>query len=120
MSQLTKRRFDEPDKTMEVDHAKVEIVEIGGLPVRRMTCQPGWHWKTSMGPVLGTESCPVQHLFFTISGCLTVRMDDGTTVDIEPGEIGVIPDGHDAWVTGDEPLVGIDFQGKDVYDRLLG
>ena len=120
MNELFKRSFTEPDQTLEVELAIVEIVEINGLPVRRMTCQPGWHWRESLGPVLGADSCPVEHLFFAISGCLTVRMDDGTTADIGPGEIGVIPPGHDAWVSGDVPLVGIDFQGEEVHKRLFG
>jgi hypothetical protein len=37
-------------------------------------------------------------------------MDDGTEFDIGPGDIAITAPGHDAWVLGDEPCVGLDFQ----------
>jgi hypothetical protein len=36
--------------------------------------------------------------------------DDGTEGDIGPGEAYVIEPGHDAWVVGDERLVGFEFE----------
>jgi hypothetical protein len=45
-----------------------------------------------------------------------VQMDDGTTEEYGPGDVGVIPPGHDAWVVGDDPVVGIDFLA-DSLDR---
>lgn len=38
-------------------------------------------------------------------------MDDGSEAEIGPGDVFVIPAGHDAWVVGDEPYVGRDFAG---------
>jgi hypothetical protein len=38
-------------------------------------------------------------------------MDDGTEMEIGPGDIADIPPGHDAWVVGDEPMVCIDTGG---------
>jgi mannose-6-phosphate isomerase-like protein (cupin superfamily) len=37
--------------------------------------------------------------------------DDGSEHDIGPGDVFVIPPGHDAWVVGDEPLVLYGFAG---------
>ncbi|WP_268747733.1 hypothetical protein [Arthrobacter sp. SPG23] len=34
-----------------------------------------------------------------------------------PGDFGIIPPGHDAWVVGDEPYVVIDWQGMDDYAK---
>lgn len=38
-----------------------------------------------------------------------MQMDDGTTVQYGPGDVGAIPSGHDAWMVGDEPVIGFDF-----------
>ena len=48
---------------------------------------------------------------------LVVRMDDGSEHEFRPGDAGIIPPGHDAWVVGDEPVVFIDFQGAGVYAK---
>jgi uncharacterized cupin superfamily protein len=42
-------------------------------------------------------------------------MDDGTEVEYGPGDVGVIPPGHDAWVVGNDPVVVIDITGMKHY-----
>jgi hypothetical protein len=37
-----------------------------------------------------------------------VRMDDGTELDLGPGDVVAIGPGHDAWVIRDEPVVQVD------------
>jgi quercetin dioxygenase-like cupin family protein len=48
---------------------------------------------------------------------MVVRMDDGTEKEIGPGDVLVIPPGHDAWVVGDEPCVQVDFTGMEIYAK---
>jgi hypothetical protein len=36
-------------------------------------------------------------------------MDDGTEFEVGAGEAYEIPPGHDGWVVGNEPYVGVDF-----------
>jgi hypothetical protein len=38
-------------------------------------------------------------------------MDDGTQLDCKAGDVSLLPQGHDAWVVGNEPAVVVDFQG---------
>jgi quercetin dioxygenase-like cupin family protein len=38
-------------------------------------------------------------------------MDDGEEAEIHPGDVFVIPPGHDAWVVGDEQFLAFDFAG---------
>ena len=83
----------------------------------RATFQPGWKWSESVKPSVGTDSCEVSHLVYTISGRMVVRMDDGKEIEIEPGDVASIPAGHDAWILGQEPYVGIDFQGGGNYAK---
>jgi len=38
-------------------------------------------------------------------------VDDGSEAEITPGDVFVLPPGHDAWVVGDEAVVAYDFAG---------
>jgi hypothetical protein len=77
--------------------------------------QPGWRWSESVKPIVGTESCQVSHTGYVISGRMHVRMDDGTELDFGPGDAVWVGPGHDAWVAGDEPYVGLDFTGAEHF-----
>jgi uncharacterized cupin superfamily protein len=46
---------------------------------------------------------------YIISGKMKVVMDDGTESENGPGDVAVVPPGHNAWVIGDKPCVSIDF-----------
>jgi hypothetical protein len=41
-----------------------------------------------------------------------VRHDDGTELEIGPGDAYVIEPGHDAWVVGSKVVVGYEFDSK--------
>jgi class 3 adenylate cyclase len=62
--------------------------------------------------MLGTTSCPIRHLGYTISGSLHVEMDDGQAMEIGAGSVFDIPPGHDKWVIGDEPWVTVEWGGS--------
>ena len=51
------------------------------------------------------------------SGRIKVVMGDGTEEEFGPGDAAVIPPGHNAWVVGNEPVVGIDFIGLKEYAK---
>jgi uncharacterized cupin superfamily protein len=42
---------------------------------------------------------------------MKVVMDDGTEEEFGPGDVAVVPPGHNAWVVGNEPVVSVDFTG---------
>lgn len=44
-------------------------------------------------------------------------MDDGTESEIGPGDAQLLPPGNGAWVVGDEPDVGLDFQGSHLNSK---
>jgi quercetin dioxygenase-like cupin family protein len=54
---------------------------------------------------------------YLISGRIKVVMDDGTEEEFGPGDAAVIPPGHNAWVVGNGPVVGIDFTGLKEYAK---
>jgi hypothetical protein len=90
----------------------MDVVNLGGSEVGRLTLQPGWKWSECIKPVVGTESCQHQHLGYAVSGSIHIAHEDGTELDIAPGETYFIAPGHDAWVVGDEPFVGVEFKSE--------
>ena len=120
MAETVKKNFDSPEETRSIDKGTVEVLNLGGVQVMRATFQPGWKWSECVKPVAGTDSCQVAHLVYTLSGRMAIRMDDGSETEVGTGDVVSIPPGHDAWIVGDEPYVGIDFQGGGNYAKPQG
>jgi uncharacterized cupin superfamily protein len=47
-----------------------------------------------------------------VSGQIHVVHTDGFEIDLRPGDAYVIEPGHDAWVVGDTPCVGFEFDSS--------
>lgn len=109
--------FSKPDEVREFPLGKVELIHIGGATIGRATFQPGWKWSTSVQPLAKTSSCEAPHFQYHVSGVLKVKMDDGTVLECKPGDVSLLPMGHDAWVVGKEPAVVVDFQGMVDYAK---
>jgi len=58
-----------------------------------------------------TRSCEAAHLQYPVSGRIQVVMDDGSDDEFGPGEVSMLPPGHEACVVGNEPVVVIDITG---------
>jgi len=92
-------------------HGKIDLIDIQDRTVARFVLQKGWRWSTEMKPLVKTEWCEAPHLQYQISGRYHVKLRDGTEYELGPGDVSFTPPGHDAWVVGDEPAVGIEFVG---------
>jgi hypothetical protein len=114
------KNLNSPEETRNFDKGKVELVKIGGAMVGRAVFQPGWKWSESVKPIAKTKSCEAPHFQYHVSGTLRVRMDDGTERDLKPGDVSLLPSGHDAWVVGNDPVVVVDFQGMLDYAKEPG
>lgn len=117
MATLQKKNFDTPDETRTPPKTRVEVVTFGDRSVMKLTLEPGWRWSEHVKPTAGTASCQVAHFSYQLAGRMKIVMDDGTEVEVGPGDIGLAPPGHDAWVLGDEPCVLLDFEGAQSYAR---
>jgi hypothetical protein len=62
-----------------------------------------------------TKSCEAPHFQYHVSGVLKILMDDGTEIECKPGDVSLLPSGHDAWVVGNEPVVVVDWHGMTEY-----
>jgi quercetin dioxygenase-like cupin family protein len=65
-----------------------------------------------------TKSCEAPHLQYHVAGRLAVLLDDGNQQEFGPGEISLLPPGHDARVVGNELVVVLDISGMVEYARL--
>jgi hypothetical protein len=113
------KNFSRADEVREFNKGRLELVKVAGHAIGRATLQPGWRWSESVKPVVKTDSCEAPHYQYHVSGTLAVKMDDGAELELHPGDISMLPPGHDAWVVGDEPVVVVDFQGMAEYARKI-
>jgi hypothetical protein len=117
MTRAELKNFGTPDEVREFPKGRLELIKVGGATVGRCTFQPGWRWSTSVQPIAKTRSCEAAHFQYHVAGVLHIRMDDGTELDCKPGDVSLLPSGHDAWVVGNEPVVLVDFQGMVEYAK---
>lgn len=111
------KSFGRADEVREFPKGKLELVKIGNATIGRATFMPGWKWSESVQPLVKTKSCEAPHYQYHVAGELMVKMDDGTQLLCKPGDISLLPMGHDAWVVGSEPAVVVDFQGMIDYAK---
>ena len=110
MAGVEKRDFHSPDEIRTPDKTRVEVVRLSGTTAARITMEPGWRWSECVKPVAGTDSCQHRHVGLVQSGRMRVMHDDGSVVEIGPGDAYVIEPGHDAEVLGDDQFVGFEFE----------
>jgi hypothetical protein len=110
MAGVEKRSFDSPDESRTPDKTRADVVKMSGTTAARLTLEPGWSWAGCIKPVVGGDSCQLSHLGVVQSGRMRITHDDGTELELGPGDTYVIEPGHHAEVVGDERFVGFEFQ----------
>lgn len=105
------RSLDEPDELITFPGLNADVVEIGGLTVARIVHEPGWRWSTHVRPEVGGEWCQARHVGTLLSGRMMVLLQDGTQLELLPGDVFEIPPGHDGYVVGEEPAVQLEWAG---------
>ena len=117
MANAETKNLSSPDETRKFTNGKLEVVNIGGGTVGRSVFEPGWKWSNDVKPIAGTELCEAPHFLYQVSGNMRIRMKDGHEFDIGPGDVAMIPPGHDGWVVGNETCVAIDWSGAANYAK---
>jgi hypothetical protein len=117
MASAEHKSFTSADERRAFPKGTVDLINIGGGQVGRLTLEPGWCWSEHVKPIAGTEWCEAPHFQYQVSGTIHVVMADGTEFDCVAGDVVALPSGHDAWVVGDEPVVVIDWHGASNYAR---
>ena len=119
MAELVGKRFESPDEVREFTDGggNVRLVDLNGHAVGLGRFEPGWRWSANVKPIVGTDSCQVEHIGYVMEGRMALRMDDGTEHEFGPGDAFHMPPGHDAWTVGDEACVLLDFGGLKGYAK---
>lgn len=117
MITMQTKSLNRPDEVRTLPKTRVDVIEFGDMALMKLTLEPGWRWSEHVKPTAGTTSCEVAHFNYCISGRLHIRMDDGTESELGPGDAQLLSPGHDAWVIGNQPYVGLDFQGGKTYAK---
>ncbi len=114
VTKLQAKSHSSTDEVRTPPKTRVEVVHLEGFTIGRFTFEPGWRWSECIKPVVKTEHCQLSHVGYVISGQLTIRLKDGTQQTIGAGESYAIPPGHDAWVEGKQPFVGLEVISADL------
>ena len=117
VEKLEVRSHSEPDELRTPSKTRVELVKLQGYTIGRFNFEPGWRWSECIKPVVKTDYCQLSHVGHVVSGKLTVQMQDGSQKMLSAGESYAIPPGHDAWVEGTEPFVGLEVLSAEVYAK---
>jgi uncharacterized RmlC-like cupin family protein len=113
---MLKKNLNNPDDADVHVKIKKETVTLDTVNVTRVTFDVGAQWANDLKDYAGTESCQLPHVALVQSGRLKVVMDDGSEEEFGPGDIMMLPPGHDAWTVSEEPCVFVEFsQGNDYY-----
>jgi hypothetical protein len=116
--QHTQRKdFASPDEVRTFAHGRLELLNVGDSEIGRLVLEPGWRWSEHVKPIAGTVLCEAPHFQYHVQGTLHVVMADGSEFDARRGDVTALPQGHDAWVVGDETVILVDWFGASNYAR---
>lgn len=94
-----------PDKVISFDGGRLAEVQFSGVTVAQAIFDPGWRWSRDVGREAGRTHCSEPHVGYVVHGRLMVEMEDGRCMELGPGDVATLPEGHDAWTVGDEVCV---------------
>ncbi len=109
------KSFSRPDERTDLRNSKIEVLNLGGNQMTKVTMYPGWRWSKDVKPSVETELCEVEHAGYQVRGKMHLILRDGTEYDIEPDSFFYIPAGHDGFVVGDETAEMIAFGGGTIW-----
>jgi hypothetical protein len=115
--QAEQKGFATPDEVRSFERGELRLLKMGGGEIGQLVLQPGWRWSEHVKPIAGTELCEAPHFQYHVQGTLHIVMGDGREFDARPGDVTALPEGHDAWVVGDEPVIAVDWYGASNYAR---
>ena len=117
LAQAELKDFGTLDETRTFPKGRLDLINIGGGVVGRLTLEPGWKWSEHVKPIAKTNWCEAPHFQYQVSGTIHIVMQDGKEFDSHAGQVTTLPVGHDGWVVGNEPVVLIDWFGATHYAK---
>ena len=99
------------DEVMTPNNEKVEMVNVGGQRMMKISAKPDWKWSADIKPVVGTASCQAKHVSVIVEGSIKCRHNDGSEMTYNAGSAYAIEPSHDACVNGGTVAVAYEFHG---------
>src|SRR5207248_2051090 len=118
LPRLHRKSFSTPDQVRRFDHGHMDVIALDETMVARAHFEPGWRWSIDVKPLVRTASCQIRHLGVCLTGRMHVVGDDGSELDIAPGDAYEIPPGHDAWTVGDLVFTTIEFASARTFGAV--
>src|SRR5207248_2191199 len=84
------KSFTTPDETRSFDYGALDLLQIGGAEIGRLTLQPGWRWSDHVKPLAGTELCEAPHFQYHVAGPLHGVMAHGAALAAEGAAVGLV------------------------------
>ena len=120
MPRLQRKSLSRPGRRPDVHTRACRCRQSRRDSVARFTWEPGWRWSKDVKPVVETTTCENRHVGYVLRARCHVQMDDGTDIEIRPGDVYEIPPGHDAWVAGDEHVRHVEVASAAVFGAQAG
>ncbi len=117
MGKAEHKGFGRPDDVRTFEKGRLELINVGTGQIGKLTLEPGWQWSKHVKSMAKTDLCMAPHFQYQVSGRIAVRMEDGNQFECGPADVSYLPEGHDAWVVGSEPVVVIDWAGAGNYAK---
>jgi hypothetical protein len=118
MASIEVKKPSSPDEVRKFEgKGHLDVFNIADHTLGVATFEPGWKWSQNVKPIAKTDMCQGTHLAYVVSGRMKIVHEDGTEVEIGPGDLVSVKPGHDAWVVGDEPNVQVDFMSAATYAK---
>ena len=105
MVTLEKTSLAFPGRFTVFERGRRVVFAVAGAAVSQLALDPGWRWSEHIGAARGMRRCPEPHLTYVVWGHLMVEAEDGTRLELGPGDLAAIPAEHDAWTVGEEACV---------------
>ena len=74
MAKAEHKNLSHADETRRFELGKLELINIGGGTVGRLTLEPGWRWSKHVKSIAGTEWCEAPHFQYQVSGNVSLRL----------------------------------------------
>ena len=111
MSIIAKSVTGSDQQRVFLDESKRSAVQLGSVLIGLGTYLPGWKWSLHAGPQIGKPA--EHHIGYIVSGGMIIKDASGFEQEVGPGDAFEVTPGADAWVTGSEPCVALDFTHLD-------
>jgi hypothetical protein len=118
MTKYEVKNVSDSKEVREMDRAKIEVVDFGGMKIARFTLKKWWKWSTDVKPIVKTERCEAPHLQYQIAGKIHRKLKDGSEFENKTGNVYSVPSEHDAWVVEDQTAEGIEMTAGGISAEL--